>query len=120
MTTTNWASLHVFATGCVLAVVGIGLYEAWWTAAFAVGGALVGLCGPRMSSPVRAVGIGAAASGAALLAGTSIFFLFGSLMRGGLPWLLAALGSIVAAVILVFVVRRLLRPSGPTRDIQRR
>jgi hypothetical protein len=114
MTPTNWASLLVFGTGCAIAAVGIGLYEAWWTAAFAIGGALVGVFGPRMSSPARPLAIGASASGAALLAGMSIFLLFGSLTPGGIPWLLAAVGSIVAAVILV-LVRRLLKRSAQPR-----
>jgi hypothetical protein len=118
MTTTSWISLLVFAIGCAIAAVGIGLYEAWWTAAFAIGGALVGLFGPRLTSPTRPIAMGTAASGAALLAGMSVFFLFGSFMRGGAAWFLAAVGSIVAAIVLALVVRRLLRASAKPRDIR--
>ena len=119
MTTTQWVSLLVFATGCAISVVGIGLYEAWWTAAFAIGGALVGLFGPRLTTPARPIAIGTAASSAALLGGMGAFFLFGSLMRGGTPWFLAAIGSIAAAIVLVVVVRRLLKASAQARDIHR-
>ena len=116
MTRTSWISLLVFATGCAITVVGIGLYEAWWTAAFLIG-SFVGVLGLRLRSPGRPVAIGAAASGTALLAGMSVFFLFGSLMRGGIPWFLAGVGSIAAAVVLAVVVRRLLRASAQTRDL---
>lgn len=120
MTTTSWISLAVFATGCAITTVGVGLYEAWWTIAFAIGGALVGLFGPRLTSPARPIAIGTAASGVALLAGMSVFFLFGASMRGGVPWFVAAVASIVGAIVLAFVVRRLLRASSDSHDIARR
>jgi hypothetical protein len=117
MTRTSSVSVLVYATGCAIAVVGIGIYEAWWTAAFAIGGALVGLVGLRPSSPARPVAIGAAASGAALLGGMSLFLLFGSLIGGGTPWFLGAVGSVLSAIVLVFVVRRLLLASAGPHDI---
>jgi hypothetical protein len=120
MTRTSWISVLVFATGCALTVVGIGLYQAWWTAAFSIGGALVGVFGLRLHSPTRPIAIGAAASGAALLAGMSVFFLFGSLMRGGIPWFLAGVGSIATAIVLAVVVRRLLKAPARPRDIAER
>jgi hypothetical protein len=116
MTNTHWISLTVFAIGCAITVVGIGLYEAWWTAAFAIGGALVGLFGWRLTSPTHPIAIGTTASGAALLGGMSVFFLFGSMVGGGSAWFVAAIGSIVAAVVLAFVVRRLLRATSKPRD----
>ena len=119
MTRTSWISLLVFATGCALTVVGIGLYEAWWTAAFSIGGGLVGVFGFRLRSPARPLAIGAAASGAALLAGMSVFLLLGSLMGGGIPWLLAGVCSIAGAIVLAVVVRRLLRASVRPREVQR-
>jgi hypothetical protein len=118
MTTTRWVSLLVFAVGCGITSIGVGLYEAWWTIAFAIGGALVGLFGPRLTSPARPLAIGTAASGAALLAGMSVFFLFGGVTWGGTPWLLAGFGSMVAATVLALVVRRLLKPSGQAHDIR--
>ncbi|HEY4228066.1 MAG TPA: hypothetical protein VGM49_06990 [Candidatus Limnocylindrales bacterium] len=117
MTRTSWVSVLVYATGCAIAVVGIGIYEAWWTAAFAIGGALVGLAGLRLTSPARPVAIGAAASGAALLGGMSVFLFFGTLLGGGSPWFLAAVGSVLTAIVLLFVVRRLLMASAGPHDL---
>lgn len=107
----------MYATGIGIAVVGIDLYEAWWTAAFAIGGALVGLVGFRHRSPTRPLAIGMAASGAALLGGMSLFLLYGSFLGGGMPWLLSAVGAVLAAIALLFVARRLLRPSAEPREI---
>jgi hypothetical protein len=117
MTTTRWTSLAAFAAGCAVTVVGIGLYESWWTAAFAIGGAVVGVIGPRLTAAERPVAIGIAASGAALAGGISAFLLFGSAIGGGAAWFLAGVGSIAGAIVLGTVARRLLRAS--PRDIPR-
>jgi hypothetical protein len=120
MTTTRWLSLVLFAAGCAIAAIGIAVYEAWWTAAFAIGGAVVALSSPRLSSPARSIAVAGAASGAALLAGMSVFFLYGSMWVAGTTWLMAALGSIAAAIVLALLARRLLVDPAGRRDIDRR
>lgn len=119
MSTARIVSLVVFTAGCAIAAIGIGVYEAWWTAAFAIGGALVALSGPRLSSPARSIAVGVAASSSVLLAGMSVFFLYGS-MWGGAGWLFAAVGSIVTGIMLALVVRRLLTATSTPRDIRER
>ncbi len=115
MTPTKLIGLVVFAAGWAIAAIGIAVYEAWWTAAFAIGGSVVALSAPRLSSPVRSIAVGGAASSAVLLAGMSVFFLYGS-MWGGTTWLAAAGGSIVTAFVLVLLVRRLLAGPAEPRD----
>jgi hypothetical protein len=110
----------VYALGLAIALVGVGLYEAWWTAAFAIGGTVVGLVGLRHASPTRPLAVGVTTSIAALLGGLSPFLFLGGVMGGGTPWFLAAVGSVVGAVLLVFVARRLLRPNTAPRDIRGR
>ena len=119
MSTTRLVGLVVFLVGCAIAAIGIAVYEAWWTAAFAIGGALVALSGQRLSSPARSIAVGVAASSAVLLAGMSALFLYGS-MRGGAAWLLAAVGSILTGIVLALLVRRLLVRPGASRDIRER
>jgi hypothetical protein len=116
MTTAARVSLVLFAVGCAITAIGVGLYEAWWTIAFAVGGALVGAVGPRLTSPGRSIAIGTTASGAALLIGMSAFFLFGTSISGSLAWLAAAVGSILGAIVLVLVARRLLTAPARPND----
>jgi hypothetical protein len=94
--------------GCAIAVVGLGLYQAWWTVVFAIGGFAVALLTQRQMAPARSIAIGSAVSGAILLAGMSLFLLYGSLFGESL-WLVASVGSIVAAILLLLVARRLLR-----------
>lgn len=93
--------------GCAATVIGM-VYEAWWTIAFLIGGVAVGLLAQRQMASARLVAIGATISGSALLAGMSIFLLYGSTF-GGTPWLVAAIASIGSAAILLVVARRLLR-----------
>ena len=100
--------LGALVVGFGITILGLGLYQAWWTIAFSVGGVAIALLsGPGMAAG-RLVAIGAALTFAALLAGMSVFLLFGS-GWGGLPWLVAAIGSIVLAVLLAVVARRLYR-----------
>jgi hypothetical protein len=118
------------AAGSAVAVIGIAVYEAWWTAAFALGGAAVAVLAPRVLTRARSIAVGTVVSGAILLAGMSVFFLYGSMRAPARPcedcadagamWLAAAFGSIVIAVLLVLLVRRLLAaPAEPHDTLQR-
>lgn len=97
-------------TGCAVAVVGLGAYQAWWTIIFALGGFAVFLLTERRASPARAMLIGSAIAGSALLFGMGLFLLYGSSFGGGTPWLVGSISSIVSAVLLLVVARRLMRP----------
>ena len=95
--------------GCVVAVVGLGVYQAWWTVAFLFGGVAVALLLQRRIAPARLLAIGSAISGSVLLGGMSLFLLYGSSFGGGTPWLIASISSIATAAVLMLVARRLLR-----------
>jgi hypothetical protein len=105
--------------GCAVAVVGLGAYQAWWTVVFAIGGFAVLLLTQQQMAPARSIAIGSAIAGSILLAGMSLFLLYGSL-RGparpceacddtGTMWLVASIASIVTAILLLLVARRLVR-----------
>jgi apolipoprotein N-acyltransferase len=100
--------------GCAVTVVGLAAYQAWWTVVFAIGGLAVAFLSERDVAPARSMAIGLAIGGSILLAGMSVFFLFGS-GWGGTPWFVASIASIVTAIILGFLARRLLRQR-PARD----
>jgi hypothetical protein len=91
--------------GVGLALFGVGVYQAWWAIAFAVGGLSVALL-PSHVGPVRGLAFGAAIAAAGVLGGMSLFLLYGA-MWGGTWWLLAAIGSLVSAAALVLVASRL-------------
>jgi DNA-binding CsgD family transcriptional regulator len=99
-------------TGCAVAVIGMGVYQAWWTAAFLIGGVAVAMLSQRRMASTRLVAIGSAIAGSALFGGMSIFLLYGSAF-GGTPWFVAAVASIVSAVLLALVARRLLLRGHP-------
>jgi hypothetical protein len=105
--------LIALAVGCVVAVAAIVTYEAWWTIAFAFGGAAVAIFERRGHSPSRSVASGVAIGGALVLAGMALFLLYGSLVGGGAKWFVASVASAVVAVLLVIVVwrRRVVRPA---------
>lgn len=104
--------------GCAVTVVGLGAYQAWWSVVFAIGGLAVAFLAERQVAPGRSFAIASALTGSILLAGMSIFLLYGS-GWGGVPWFAAAVGSIATAILLGVVARRLLRQP-PPRDIPER
>jgi hypothetical protein len=90
--------------GFTVALLGVGVYQAWWTTAFALGGLAVALA-PRQMAPGRAIALGAAITGAGLLGGMGLFLLYGA-MFGASWWLIASIASLVAAVTLALVAWR--------------
>ena len=98
--------LIALAVGCVVAVAAILTYEAWWTVAFAVGGAVVAILERRGHAASRSIASGVAIGGAIILAGMALFFLYGSVSGGGVRWFAASAGLAVVAVLLVIVVGR--------------
>lgn len=110
--------LAALIAGCAIAVVGLGAYQAWWTIAIAIGGFAVFSLTQHQTTPARALAIGSAVAGSILLAGMSLFLLYGSLF-GGVPWFAASIASVVTAVLLVLYARRLFRHRQP-RDSRRR
>ena len=97
--------LIVLAAGFV-AGYGVGKYEAWWTIAIALGGAVVAIQESRGRSAGRAVAAGAGFTAASLLAGMALFLLFGSLMGGGTSWFAASAASLVTSIALLSLLRR--------------
>jgi hypothetical protein len=105
---TSPVGLVALVAGCAISVVGLGAYQAWWTVVFAIGGFAVALLTQRQVAPGRSIAIGSAIAGSLLLAGMSLFLLYGS-GWGGTPWLVASVASIVVAILLLVFARRLLR-----------
>jgi hypothetical protein len=106
--------LVALVAGFCVALFGVGVYQAWWTTAFALGGLSVALM-PAHVGPVRGIAIGAAITGAGLLGGMSLFLLYGALW-GATWWLLASVASVLAAIALALLAWRL-RRGAVSRDI---
>lgn len=106
--------LVALVVGFGVSLFGVGVYQAWWMTAFALGGLSVALM-PAEAPPVRGLMFGAAVTGAGLLAGMSIFLLYGA-MWGATWWLLASVASVLAAVALALLASRL-RRGAVTRDM---
>ena len=94
------------AIGTVIAVAAILRYQAWWSIAFAIGGAAVAIFERRGNASSRSIVMGLAIGGTVVLAGMAAFFLGGSLMGGGTSWFAAGMGCLVGAVLLIVAVRR--------------
>ena len=99
--------LVTLVAGFGVALFGVGIYQAWWTTAFALGGLSVALM-PAQVPPVRGIAFGAAITGAGLLSGMSLFLLYGALV-GATWWLLASMVSLLAAAALALLASRLRR-----------
>ena len=114
--------LVAFFAGLAIAIIGLGAYQAWWTIAFAFGGVAVALLSSRGMAAGRLIGVGAGLTVAVLLAGMSVFLLYGS-GWGGPPWLAASIGSILISTLLILLARRLYRgapiATADPRDIAR-
>ena len=110
-----------FAAGVTLTAIGIGVYQAWWTIVFAIGGTVIALAVAQSRSATRSIGIGSAVIGGAIAAGTGLFLLYGSTFTGRRPcddcadvaplWVASGVGSILLALVLVAVAWRLSRRS---------
>jgi hypothetical protein len=98
--------------GCAVAVAGLGLYQAWWTVVFPIGGAIVAILERRGVRAVEAVVVGAATASALAMGGIGAFL---SLMSGrscarppcpdGPPLLLiAGLGALLASAVVLAIV----------------
>jgi hypothetical protein len=108
--------LVALVAGFVVALFGVGVYEAWWTTAFAAGGLAVALA-PREMASRRSIVFGAAITGAALLGGMSLFLLYGAAF-GAAWWLIASIASLLAATALALLAWRIGRAT--SRDIAQR
>ncbi|HJP87448.1 MAG TPA: hypothetical protein VJ850_00210 [Candidatus Limnocylindrales bacterium] len=62
-----------FAVGCALAVAGLGLYQAWWTIVFPIGGFVAYAIGRDGAAPGRTIALGAGVAGALALGGMGLF-----------------------------------------------
>jgi hypothetical protein len=98
--------LMALAVGCLVTVAAILTYEAWWTIAFAVGGAAIAIFERRGHTPSRSLAVGVAIGGAVVLGGMALFLLYGSVSGGGAKWFAASVVSTVVAVLLILVARR--------------
>lgn len=92
--------------GLAIAAIGLGVYQAWWTIAFAIGGVAVDVFERRGRSGPRSIATGAAVTGAALCAGMGVFALYGSAW-GGAIWFAAAFALLATSIVLLLVARRL-------------
>jgi hypothetical protein len=111
--------LAVALVGCVAAVYGLGVYQAWWTIAFAIGGVAVGFWAQRDDAILRPLVAGISFVGALLLVGVGLFLLYGWMVGPARPcpecadtrwqWLAASAASIVVAMTFVAFSRLLLR-----------
>lgn len=99
---TSPIGLAALVVGCATALIGLGAYQAWWTIAFALGGFVIALQTQQAVPATRSIVIGAAAGGSALLAGMSLFLLYGSGFGGAL-WLVAAIASGLLSILLLVV-----------------
>jgi hypothetical protein len=108
--------LVALIAGIAVAVVGVGVYQAWWTTAFAVGGLAVAIS-PSHLSAGRSIVFGVAIAGAGVLGGMSLFFLYGALW-GATWWLVATIAAFFAAVALALLASRL--QHGASSDKQHR
>jgi DNA-binding CsgD family transcriptional regulator len=107
--------LTALIAGSAVTVIGLGFYQAWWTVPFVIGGFIVALLTLGRVSPGRSVAIGSAIIGSLILAGMSLFLFF--VTRLSMTFLVASLVSIVLAIALLLLLRRLLR-SRPTASEQ--
>jgi hypothetical protein len=112
--------LAAAAIGFAMAAVGLGVYQAWWTIAFAVGGLAISWADARGAAAVPAVAGGL--SFAAMLALGILGLLLvamGIFGRGrpgvppgdNLPLLLLGLGALTAALVGLAVITRFVRRS---------
>jgi hypothetical protein len=118
----SWASrfgVAVALLGCGITVLGLGMYQAWWAIAFAIGGVAVSFWAQRQGQVLRPLVAGVSIIGALLLLGMGMFLLYGGMSGPAVPciecpdtqwqWFAASAGSIVVALLLVAFARRLLR-----------
>jgi len=134
----SFGALAVIA-GAAVAIVGLGLYQAWWTVVFPIGGAVVAMLERRGVRAVDALISGGAIAAALASGGVGAFLVVmsgRSCARPDLPCpdgppelLLAGLGALVASAvffgaIVAFMRRRQVERSNArdagSRDIYRR
>jgi hypothetical protein len=118
----HWIRLASAAVGVIVALYGLGKYEAWWTIAFAIGGLAILLFDARHPA-WKAIAVGGITAGVIALGMLGLFLIAMSpfadarpdLPRGnGIRVLVAGAGMLVAAVAGAGLTLRFARrPPGP-------
>lgn len=107
------------AIGFALGAIGLGVFQAWWAAAFAVGGVVVDRVVRREGSVGTAIGAGLAVSASLVLGALGLFLVsMSQFARGrpglpegnGLDLLVSGIGALVVAALgLALIVRHVRR-----------